>query len=277
MISVRTPTLYDACPAEHRVALVTDDFAAGASLLGTDASYLLRAEQDQAARSDIVLTVSETLAEKWRSITDADVRVVPNGVDVEHYDDVDSLERPPDLTLSGPMAVCMGHFNGRLDPALLDALADREVPLLLVGPRSFSLDEAWFDRLVARPSVQWVGSKSSDELPGYLGAADVGLVPYVLSKFNQASFPLKTLEYLAAGRAVVSTPLDATRFLDSPLIVTADGPTEFADRVEEELRRPRTPQLVAARRALAADHSWEARAAQVAEAVGLPIDSKDAR
>ena len=62
------------------------------------------------------------------------------------------------------------------------------------------------------------------ELPSYLRVIDVGLTPYSQSDFNRASFPLKTLEYLAAGRPVVASDLPANRWLDtSHVSIAADA------------------------------------------------------
>jgi teichuronic acid biosynthesis glycosyltransferase TuaH len=107
--------------------------------------------------------------------------------------------------------------------------------------------------------VRWVGQKQYTELPGYLRAIDVGLVPYTDSPFNRGSFPLKTLEYLAAGRAVVATSLPATLWLQTSLIKVADDPAAFADAVDRSLMEPRTPQIFDARQAFAQQHSWAQR------------------
>ena len=55
----------------------------------------------------------------------------------------------------------------------------------------------------------WVGSagpptRSSAPTSGLM---DVGLIAYTESELNQLTFPRKTLDYLAAGRPVVSTDL----------------------------------------------------------------------
>ena len=105
--------------------------------------------------------------------------------------------------------------------------------------------------------MRWVGLKTSDALPSYLRAMDVGIVPYRDSRFNRGSFPLKTLEYLAAGRAVVSTDLPAIRWLATDLICIAE-PASFADEVDRLLAMPRTAALLAQRQAFAARHSWAA-------------------
>jgi teichuronic acid biosynthesis glycosyltransferase TuaH len=86
----------------------------------------------------------------------------------------------------------------------------------------------------------------------------VGLVPYTLSEFNRASFPLKTLEYLAAGLPVVSTNLPATRWLDTPLATIADDHATFVAAVRAAATIPSSADE---RQRFAAAHSWESRAA----------------
>ena len=103
--------------------------------------------------------------------------------------------------------------------------------------------------------------------PGYFRLIDVGLVPYGDSPFNRGSFPLKTLEYLAAGRGVVASDLPATRWLGTDLISIASEPGDFADCVERLLAGRPPRDLMARRRALAARHSWANRAAEMYEVI----------
>ena len=92
-------------------------------------------------------------------------------------------------------------------------------------------------------------------------------MPYRDSPFNRGSFPLKTLEYLAAGRAVVATDLPAIRWLATELVCIADGAAGFADQVDRLLAQPGTPDMLARRQAFAARHSWAGRAAEIHEAI----------
>jgi teichuronic acid biosynthesis glycosyltransferase TuaH len=139
--------------------------------------------------------------------------------------------------------------------------------LLLVGPVNPAFEPERFGALRQRDNVCWVGPKPFDALPGYFRLMDVGLVPYRDSPFNRGSFPLKTLEYLAAGRAVVATDLPAVQWLNTDLISVATTPMAFADLVARLAGEPRTPALIARRQAFAADHSWARRAADVTSAI----------
>ncbi|MBO0880004.1 MAG: glycosyltransferase [Mycobacterium sp.] len=268
MISGSVLPVFDAVEADRKVFYATDDFAMGANLMGLDGDWVHRQVQRQLASADCVLTVSEQFAEKCRKQRIEPV-LVPNGCDVRFFSNVDNATPPSDVELPGPIAGFVGHLSSRIDLRCLEAVADRGISLLLVGPRQLTFDAARVEPLLARPNVQWVGAKPFADLPSYLRAIDVGLVPYADTEFNRASFPLKTLEYLAAGRDVVSTDLPATRWLDTPLITISSTAAEFAAAVDVALATPSSAELRATRRAFAEQHSWERRVDQIADVLGL--------
>jgi teichuronic acid biosynthesis glycosyltransferase TuaH len=260
--------MLDVVPAGQRVLYGTDDFVAGAALTGTDRRWLERQESRRLAGADLVIAISPVLAEKWAQQR-PDVVMIPNGCDADHYADVDRTRVAPGVRLPGPVAGFVGHMSERIDLAMLEAVADSGVSVLLVGPRQPTFEIAKLDRFLARPNVQWVGPKPFQELPSYMRAIDVGLTPYVQSDFNRASFPLKTLEYLAAGRVAVGSDLPAHRWIDSPHVRIAGTPAEFATATCAALGEPRRSRDVAARQTLAARHSWAARSADICELLRL--------
>ncbi len=204
----------------------TDDLAAGSDLLGVDRDALAEAQMRAARTADLTLAVSPLLAERWSRLG-VRAQYLPNGVDVEAFRTHREATPAHDVELRRPIAGVVGTLSERLDLDILSAVAQR-MNLLLVGPESFRIDRSGFSDLVASDSVQWVGGRAFEDLPAYYAHIDVGLVPYTLSDFNRASFPLKTLEYLAAGKPVVATPLDSVLALDPPATVVADTPEAFA-------------------------------------------------
>jgi teichuronic acid biosynthesis glycosyltransferase TuaH len=109
------------------------------------------------------------------------------------------------------------------------------------------------------------GHRSYGELAAYLGAIDVGIVPYSDSRFNRASFPLKLLEYLAAGVAPVSTDLPAVRWLNTELVRVGRDHAEFLGAIEESLAEIGDEVCRSARVEFARHHSWSARATEILE------------
>lgn len=249
----------------------TDDWLAGANLLGLDPRRILFEERRALRRADVVLAVSPELGERWRSLG-SDPVVFPNGCDSAAYARVpDTNPGPVPDGFPEPVAGVVGLLTDRIDVGLLTAVADTGVGLLLIGRRDPSWSPRAVDALLARRNVHHVGPVPFEELPAWFARLDVGLTAYADVAFNRASFPLKTLEYLAAGLPVVSTDLPASRILrkeTSDVWIAADQ-HGFADAVCEAARSSSAPSAVSRRQAVAARHAWSARADEFVRLVGL--------
>ena len=87
------------------------------------------------------------------------------------------------------------------------------------------------------------------------------MTPYAdFSPLIGASFPLKTLEYLAAGLGVVSTYMPSARWLNTSLISLQSEPHDFALAVKAALALDAmTEDQELGRKEFAACHTWGAR------------------
>jgi teichuronic acid biosynthesis glycosyltransferase TuaH len=277
VVSSRVDEAWSDLPARRRMLFVTDDLVAGAEMLGLPRRRLVRAERAALRGADVVAVVSPGLQQRYAG-DGIEAELVPNGCAPELYADVDRAPLPAGVRLAGPVAGFLGYINDRIDLALLEAVAEAGCSLLIVGALGDGYQSARFAALTSRPNVCWVGQRPYEEMPSFLRVIDVGLTPYADNAFNRASFPLKTLEYLAAGRGVVATALPATTWLGTDLIRVADQPARFAEQVRAALATPRTAALVARRLEFAERHSWRRRAARIAELLGLtPVAPTSAR
>ncbi|MGA2209265.1 MAG: glycosyltransferase [Acidimicrobiales bacterium] len=256
----RTPVL-GRCGERRKVYWAQDDFGAMAELVGVSRSQMEAGERHLARRADLVMAANPRVAERW-SKSGARTELIPFGCDPAAFAAVPELVRAPDVRLEGPIAGFVGHIGERIDPAMMRAVADAGVSLLLVGPKHPRFDIGSLEGFFDRANVQWVGARRFEELPPYLAAMDVGLVPYNHSAFNEASFPLKTLEYLAAGVRVVATDLPAIGWLDCPFVEVADTPSSYGEAVLQALQAPNDRATRASLQAFASRHSWDARAEQ---------------
>jgi teichuronic acid biosynthesis glycosyltransferase TuaH len=262
--------LLDGLRDQRRVFLVTDDYSTVGDIVGLSGGRLFRGERRLARTADIIVVVSDVLAAKFRALGYAPL-VVPNGCDVSLFAGTDSARRAPDVSLPPPIVGFIGFLSDRADFTLLDAVARRGHSVLLVGPRVPTFAMSGIETLLGRPNVQWVGDKPHAVLPSYLRCIDVAVVPYPDTELNRASFPLKTLEYLGAGRRVVTTDLPAIRWLDTDLVrIASFDPERFADAVERALAEPDDETHRARRREFAAGHSWARRVEPLAAALDLP-------
>jgi len=268
MVLMSLNPLFGAVGERCRVFYAGDDLAAGAGLMGISDPGLVARSVWLPRQADIVAAVSPPLVENLRA-AGVQAMLIPNGVDVPHFSRAVVTEPDPQVHDLGPRTVgFVGHLGDRIDPGVIAAVADRDCTVVLVGPRRRAAGD-WLDDLLRRPNVHWVGPRPYAELPAVLAAAKVWMLPYTDTAFNRASFPLKLLEYLAAGRRVVSTDLPAVRWLDTDLIETSGEPEVFADAVLSELDRPPTAQESGRRVDFAAGHEWRERIRPLAEQMGL--------
>ncbi|GAB4047227.1 glycosyltransferase [Catellatospora paridis] len=254
------------------VMYATDDAVAGAYLMGRDVSAVEEDERETLAHADLVLAVSDTLVARLAGLG-RKAKLLANGVPVEAYRDLDAMAPAPEVNLPHPVAGIIGYLSERIDIELLEAIVAADLSLLLVGPHDPRFEPDRFARLVSHPRVHYVGKQPFARLPAYLHHIDVGITPYTDSDFNRASFPLKTLEYLAAGRPAVSTDLPATRFLGTDLIHIATSAEAFTAAVWKASAEAHEPDRVVARRAFAELHSWRRRGDELAALLGFaPAD-----
>jgi teichuronic acid biosynthesis glycosyltransferase TuaH len=253
-------------PGTSNIFFGTDDYVGGAGLMGIAKSRLEKEEKAQLRRADSIVAVSPELATRWQRLGfERPIAVVPNGVQpYPHIDTAPAVE----VDLPAPIAGFVGHLSSRIDIGMLESVVAAGCSLLMVGPYNDSWERQRFQALLAHPRVKWVGPVPFEKLPGYLKVMDVGITPYADSEFNKASFPLKTLEYLAAGKPVVCTDLPAVKWLDTDLICVA-GPQDFGAATLRASTTAADPQSVQRRVAFAASHSWDRRAEVFAKTIGV--------
>lgn len=251
--------------ADHILSLpmfphLTDDFVEGASLWGVSKSYLSAAREQNLRAADLVLAVTPELARHLQR-RPASPRWLPNGADLERFTGIDGVA-PADVPLQPPIVGVVGQFNSRTDLNVLEAVRRAGSNLLLVGPRWFVAagDNAAFDRLIGLPGVHWVDEVPREQLAPYLRILQVGLTPYADSMFNRRSYPLKTLEYLAAGVPVVSTDVASLCGLDHRYVSAESSTTGFCERVGEVAKADLEPSDI--RRSVESD-GWDSRAGQL--------------
>jgi teichuronic acid biosynthesis glycosyltransferase TuaH len=256
------------CGEELSVYWAQDDFVGGASLLGLPSARLAKGEARLMSSADSIIAANPLVQDSIARAGYAS-ELIPYGCDADHFAKATVIEPAPGVNLPEPIIGFMGHLGDRIDLAMLGAVADLGESLLLVGPLHPRTDPAIMGDILARTNVQWVGGQDFADLPAWLAHMQLGILPYNHSPFNEGSFPLKTLEYLAAGLPVVASDLPAIRWLDTPHISIADAPADFAAAVSAALATPRTPESDQARQDFAAGHTWDHRAAAIASVLRI--------
>jgi hypothetical protein len=125
------------------------------------------------------------------------------------------------------VAVSLGHLGHRTDWGLLARVAEAmpELVLLLVGEwhEDESGDDPAFRRCRAAPNLLWLGRRSDEEAARLILCADVGIVPFERSAFNDAGLPYRILKYARLGRRTVTPDLAGVRTWERAVLVAPDA------------------------------------------------------
>jgi UDP-galactopyranose mutase len=193
-------------------------------------------ERELMSVADVVFTGGYSLWEAKRE-RHPNIHPFPSSVDREHFAKARSRRHDPidQADLPGPRLGFYGVVDERMDLELLAAVADARPAwsIVIVGP-VVKIDPAG---LPQRPNLHYLGAKTYDELPRYLGGWDVALTPFAINESTRFISPTKTPEYLAGGRPVVSTPIvDVVRhYGDLEAVKVASTPGEFIAACDEAL------------------------------------------
>ncbi|MFI4915947.1 MAG: glycosyltransferase [Phycisphaerales bacterium JB060] len=208
---IRNPLVWVACPpgqpvvdALDPVGVVyqrTDRFE---EYRGVDPQRIARFDRLLKERADVTLFCSSWLLDQERD-QPRDAAFVDHGVDYEPFEAAGLGETPaPTDTkdLPRPLVGFVGGIDAHtFDPELFLEVAKAvpEATFMLVG--GCSLPEGW----CTLPNVRLLGQRPYAEVPGYMAAADVLVMPWNRSEWIRACNPVKLKEYLAVGRPIVST------------------------------------------------------------------------
>jgi len=196
------------------------------------------------------------------------------GVDMEHFSGAldGATPLPEDVrNLPRPIFGYYGVVDERLDYALIQSLAERTTgSVVIIGPTA-KVEESSLPR---HRNLHWLGRRPYAELPAYAKAFDVCLMPFELNEATEYINPTKALEYLAAGRPVVSTAIAdvVTHFAD--VVRISRTSEQFIELCEYEAGslNPRK-QKAGLRRARAS--SWEGIVSEMESHIGTALNRSD--
>ncbi|HKR01768.1 MAG TPA: glycosyltransferase family 1 protein [Pyrinomonadaceae bacterium] len=217
--------------------------------------------------ADLVFTGGHSLYEAKRD-RHRNVFAFPSSIDAPHFAQARCIaEEPADqASIPHPRLGFFGVIDERMDIELLDgvALARPDWHLVIIGP-VVKIDPATLPR---RANIHYLGGKSYTELPSYLSGWDVALLPFALNESTRFISPTKTPEYLAAGRAVVSTSIrDVVRpYGEQGMVRIADTPEEFVAAIEASLNEDATARMREVD-AFLAQTSWDQTWGRMAELI----------
>lgn len=184
------------------------------------------------AKSDVVFAGGASLYASKRA-QHRNVHLFPSSIDYFHFAAARQvIENPADQNdIPHPRIGFFGVLDERLDRDLLRDVASLhpEWQFILIGP----VVKIRKEDLPQGPNLHYLGQKLYRELPAYLAHWNVAMLPFARNASTRFISPTKTPEYLAAGRPVVSTPIQdvVSPYGEMELVQIAANAHEFGDAI----------------------------------------------
>lgn len=207
---------------DHVWAVKNDEGVEAAKTVG---EYMAR----QLKKADQILVSSLTLLEKVEMEYKRKAHYVPNGANIKEMNSI--LSNKPD----GKSVV--GYIGSLDNWVKIDLLIEacqilkqkrNDLELVIVGEMK--------EGIAFPPWVKSIGFVEPQEIPHHLKKISVGVVPFEVTPFTDMALPLKVIEYGAAKKITVSTPLKELKYQSFPWVKLAE-PTaqDFSEKIEEAL------------------------------------------
>lgn len=253
------------------------------SYLTPKAKLLEKSEQELVRLSDVVFATCSEQAQRLSRDPKGEeggAYVFPPGVDMSAFPEEGS-QSPDDL--SGPLNISalprpiIGYVGGLhrfIDYDLVAAMA-RARPSwswVFLGPHQVSLG-----RLEVLKNVYLPGQQAHETLATQLRSFDVCIVPYLNTPEMSTVVPTKINEYLAAGKAIVSTDLPTVcEFNAEHRVLLTSAPTsqDFLRAIEAQLNVANDPLERKRRREVASQADWKMRIEQMSLLIEREVASR---
>jgi UDP-galactopyranose mutase len=257
---VYTPMALPLAQAIEPSVLVYDCMDELSAFLHAPAELLAR-ESELLARAELVFTGGPSLHRAKRD-RHPSVHCFPSSVDTAHFRQaIEGGAEPPDqLSLPRPRLGFYGVIDERFDIPLLDFLAQArpDWQFMMIGPVA-KIDPA---NLPWHSNIHYLGQRSYDELPSYLAGWDACLLPFARNEATRYISPTKTLEYMAAERPIVSTPIADVAGPYGDIVYLGATPQAFLEACDRALASDQDERnaRIGKMRAVLARTSWDSTA-----------------
>ncbi|MCH7408431.1 glycosyltransferase [Belliella sp. DSM 111904] len=220
--------------SEFLFSLVVYDCMDELSLFKGASSELIFQEKLLLSRASIVFTGGKSLFEA-KSILHPNVFCFPSSVDIAHFSKAkNGISIPSELSsIPSPVIGYFGVLDERLDFELIRKTAEilPKCSFVFIGP----VVKIGMEELPRLTNIHYLGIKPYTQLPYYLKGFDIAMMPFALNESTRFISPTKTLEYMSAGKPIISTAIkDVVRDYSS-IVKFISSADDFAFEVKRIL------------------------------------------
>ena len=202
---------------------------------------------------------------------------IPSGIDESKFPPKNEPSVPDDIkTVKHPIIGYTGAISDVFDQELILRLADYlpEINIVLVGPKFVDIAQ-----LKSRKNIIILDEREHSLMPSYINSFDVALIPYVVNEATDSVYSCKLNEYLALGRAVLSTNLKEIRIFNEKnnnLIEISVDSDDFIEKAKVLINNSLSSSEVDRinRINIAKENTWKKRFLEIDMAIKKALDLK---
>lgn len=207
------------------------------------------------------VTVTTDMLKIAYSIPGGKCEVISNGVDTNLFRNYGNAKE--ELGLDGFIIGYVGVLREWVDlEPVFGALKDldAEIKMVVVGKEGgFNENVRLAKKCGVSDRVTFTGMVPYSQVPKYISAIDVCLIPFKKSRISESALPLKLFEYMACGKPVISTELPGIKNVAGEKVMYATNEKEYKERIaelykNEELRHEMGK---SGREFVAENYNWE--------------------
>jgi len=200
------------------------------SLFKGASAELVAQEKFLMSKADIVFTGGKSLYES-KMHHHKNVHCFASSVERPHFEKaLNGIPIPEDIAgLKKPVIGYYGVIDERINLGLIADVADKNPTssFVMIGPLAKIREED----LPKRSNIHYIGMRGYNVLPNYLKGFDIAMMPFALNESTRFISPTKTLEYMAAGKPIISTPIKDVLRDYGHCVAIVDTADEFSEAI----------------------------------------------
>lgn len=179
------------------------------------------------------ITVTNELLMNSYNLSNKNVEIIPNGVDTKSFKK--QINAKNELDFRGFTIGYVGVLREWVDLSkiFLAIKKLKDIKIIIVGKEGkFKENKILAKKYDIEDQVIFTGMVPYYEVPKYISAMDVCIIPFKNNLISHNALPLKLFEYMSCERPVISSPLKGVKEVAGNYVLYANSSDEYLTHIQ---------------------------------------------